>query len=67
MPRKGYISVRVEPHEREMMRADAEHYGVDLSRYLALVWRNWRFLGAPLRALPQFPVDPYIPKAQRTR
>jgi hypothetical protein len=67
MPRKRYISVKAFDHERELKRADANVYDLNLSGYLVSVWRNWRSLNLRLQTIPPFPVDPWVPPSQRQK
>jgi hypothetical protein len=58
-------TLRVQGHELLLMNADAQALGLPLSRYIPLLWRNWRSLSLPLRIIPPLPVDPWVPPSQR--
>jgi hypothetical protein len=63
MPRMGYHTIRVEhPHEWAELKRDAEHYGLPVSQFLALLWRNWKAQGKPpLVCLAPGAVQPWTP------
>ena len=57
---KCHIWIGIAPHEKELLRADAEASELTMEQYVTMVWRNWRSLGVPLRFIPAFPRESWV-------
>lgn len=46
-------------HEWRELVMDARAHGLGVSKFLLLVWRNWRSSRSTLSVIPELPVDPW--------